>query len=536
MPLTILMVASEAFPLAKTGGLGDAVSGMASAIAATGLHVTLMLPAYPDPDKQVSGLKAVAQLDDLPGGPATLLSGRCKTLGLPVLLLEHATLYRRQGVYVDEQGVDFPDNAIRFAALSQAAARVALGVPGVPRPDVVHSHDWHTALTPLYMHQLGISDVKTVLTLHNVAFQGIYPMNMAAALGIAPAYRTAEVLEFWGQLNFLKAGIQLADKVTVVSRHYAREILTPEFGCGLEGVLADKGDDVIAIPNGVDMATWNPATDRYLRKHRYSVAHMANKAKCKRSLQASLGLQQDAQALLLAMGSRLTLQKMADVVVQALPGVLDAHPQVQAAILGQGDKTIESALHALASRYPGRCAAHIGYNEALGHQLHAGADVLLHGSRFEPFGLAPLYAMRYGTVPVCSRVGGMVDTIIDPGWNDPSADMSLATGVLFVGDAPADMMAAIERAMALKALPGLWQGMQRNGMLADFGWSHVAPLYIRCYHDLCATAADKPLSEPPVAVASPHPARRDVKRKGVIATTPVRGARSVRTTQGAWLV
>ncbi len=529
------MVAAEAFPMAKTGGLGDAVSGMAAAIAAAGPQVTLMLPAYPDPGKQVSGLKTVAQLTDLPGGPATLLSGRCKTLGLPVLLLEHATLYQRRGVYVDEQGVDYADNAIRFAALAQAAARVALGLPGVPRPDVVHSHDWHTALTPLYMHQLGVAGVKTVLTLHNLAFQGVYPMGMAAALGIGPGYCTPAVLEFWGQLNFLKAGLQLADKVTVVSRNYAREILTPEFGCGLEGVLVDKGADLMAIPNGIDMATWNPATDSYLRKHRYAMGKMANKAKCKRSLQASFGLPQDAQTILLAMGSRLTLQKMADVVVQALPSVLDAHPQVQVAVLGQGDKQIEQGLQDVASRYSGRCGLHIGYNEALAHQLHAGADMLLHGSRFEPFGLTPLYAMRYGTVPICSRVGGMVDSIGDPGWSDPAADMSLATGLLFSGDTPAHMSAAIDRAIALKAMPALWQSIQRNGMSADFGWSHVAPLYIRCYHDLCATASSKPLAETPTDVQRAPRAHRDVNRMETIAKR-VRGTTSVRTTRGAWLV
>ncbi|MBP6019274.1 MAG: glycogen synthase GlgA [Burkholderiaceae bacterium] len=526
MSLNILVVASEAFPMAKTGGLGDAVSGMAAAIAAAGSHVTLMLPAYPDAGRQVSGLKAVAKLNDLPGGSATVLSGRCKTLGVPVLLLEHATLYQRHGVYADEQGVDYADNAIRFAALSQAAARVAQGLPGVSRPDVVHSHDWHTALTSLYMHQLGVVDVKTVLTLHNVAFQGVYPMSMADALGITPAYCTSQCLEFWGQLNFLKAGIQLANKVTVVSRHYAREILTPQFGCGLEGVLADKGADLIAIPNGIDMATWNPAKDSHLHKYRYSVDKMANKAKCKRSLQASFGLQQDAQTMLLAMGSRLTSQKMADVVVQVLPMVLDDHPKVQVAILGKGDKQIEAGLHEVASRYPGRCAVHIGYNEAQAHQLHAGADVLLHGSRFEPFGLTPLYAMRYGTVPICSRVGGMVDTIIDPGWDDPNADMSFATGLLFSGDAPADMSAAIDRAIALKALPALWQLMQRNGMSADFGWSHVAPLYVRCYHDLCATAASNPLVETSTEVGRLGLARRDVNRMGAIATR-VRGATSL---------
>lgn len=482
--LNILAVTAEAFPLAKTGGLGDAVSGMAAAVAAGGPQVTLMLPAYRGVREQISDMREVAHLSDLPGGPATLLAGYCKFLELPVLLVQNDVLYDRDGLYLDADGIEYSDNAVRFAALAFAAARVAQGLPAGFRPHVVHAHDWHTALIPLYMDQLGVTGVKTMLTLHNAAFQGVYPMELATSLAIGDKYCNDDGLEFWGQLNFLKAGIRYADRVTVVSRNYAREILTPEFGCGLEGVFAAKGKQLMAIPNGIDTAFWSPESDRYLHGNVYSVDKLANKASCKRHLQKSYCLIPDGRTVLLAMGSRLTTQKMADVAAQALPMALEAHPNLQVALMGQGDKALERALRQLADRYPGRCGVHIGYDEAEAHSLHAGADVLLHGSRFEPFGLTPVYAMRYGTVPIGSRVGGMVDTIIDPGSDADIKDMYAATGLLFDGDQATDMAAAIARAVALKSLPVVWRAIQRNGMRSDFSWAKAAPAYISAYRGL----------------------------------------------------
>ncbi|SHH42274.1 glycogen synthase GlgA [Pollutimonas bauzanensis] len=489
MALRILAVTSEAFPLAKTGGLGDAVSGLALSVNESGAQVTLLLPAYPSAMAHVSHVTEVAALSGLPGGDAVLLGAYCPELGVQALLLKNDALYDREGYYVAPDGAEYPDNGIRFAALAHAAARIAQGIEGQPRPHIVHAHDWHAALTPLLMHQMQIKDVKSVLTLHNIAFQGVFPMGLADALGIAPRYCTGEGLEFWGQLNFLKAGIRYADLITVVSHNYAREILTPKFGCGLEGVLAARGGDLISIPNGIDTTLWNPQADAYLRGRGFTAEHLGNKALCKGELQRAFGLQEDPHATLMAMGSRLTTQKMADLAAVAIPAALDAHSGLQACIIGQGDHGLEAALRDVAQRYPGRCGVHIGFDEGQAHLLHAGADILLHGSRFEPFGLTPLYSMRYGTIPVASKVGGMADTIIDPGLDRPIGAMQAATGILFEGEQPRDMALALDRAMGLRAHPEIWHAMQVNGMRSDFSWAKAAPAYLSAYQALCPNIA-----------------------------------------------
>ena len=484
MSLNVLTVSSEAFPLAKTGGLGDAVSGMCQAVSACGASVTLVLPAYRNALEHVTHVHAIAELDDLPGGKAQLLSAHCPELSLPVLLLKNDALYDRDGIYADGDHWEFPDNAIRFGALSHAALRIAQGRLPIAVPHIIHAHDWHAALVPLLLRQAAVEKVKSVLTLHNIAFQGLCPMSLCEELGIGPAYRTDAGAQAWGQLNFLKAGIRYADIVTTVSGNYAKEILTPAFGCGLQDVLRERAQDLVAVPNGIDTTLWDPSRDAYLGSSQFNALDPQNKLWCKQALQREYGLHGDPAATVLAMGSRLTTQKMADVAVQAIPLALQAHSTLQVCVLGQGDKDLERALRDLASRYPGRCGVHIGYTEAMAHRLHAGADILLHGSRFEPFGLTPLYAMRYGAIPIGSRVGGMVDTICDPGHNGASSAMSLATGVLFEGDSVQAMTAAIARTMRLRQRPEIWRAMQFNAMTADFSWANAAPAYMRLYQSL----------------------------------------------------
>jgi starch synthase len=482
--LKVLAVTSEAYPIAKTGGLGDAVGGLAQALDAIGCEVTLMLPAYRGVVERVSNLRRVAQLTGMPGGDATLLVCECRDLGLPLILVQNDSLYDRDGLYQDAEGCEYPDNAIRFAALAQAAARVGAGIVGIPRPDIVHAHDWHTALVPIYLRQLKAVDVKTILTLHNIAFQGVFPMDTVPALGIQPAFATRDGGEYWGQFNFLKAGIRYADLVTVVSRNYAREILSPEFGCGLQGVLQQRGSDLISIPNGIDTSLWNPCNDSYLPGLSFDVDHLALKAVCKRKLKKCFGLDELPDAVLVAMGSRLTTQKMADVAAEAIPRVLDEYPGLQFCIMGKGEKALERALKEIERRYSGRCSVYIGFDEKRAHLLHAGADVLLHGSRFEPFGLTPLYSMRYGTIPIGSKLGGMVDTIQDPGSDKTIASMRTASGILFQGDRPSDMVAAIARVMALRKRPEIWKAMQRNAMTVDFSWTGTAPAYMSAFQGL----------------------------------------------------
>ncbi|CUK23416.1 MULTISPECIES: glycogen synthase GlgA [Achromobacter] len=520
VPTEILIVAAEAFPLAKTGGLGDAITGMARALAQAHTPPTLLLPAYRGVARRLPDARLVAHLPGLPGGDARLLAGICPQSGLSFLLLENDALYDRAHLYLDDNGQEHVDNALRYAALSHAAVRVAQGLPGLPRPDVVHAHDWHAALTPLLLRAAGIEDVKSVLTIHNLAFQGHAPVEDAARLGLPPPFCGEAGALAWGRLNFMKAGIRYADRITTVSHRYAREILTPEFGCGLEATLQTRAAELLAIPNGIDTHLWNPTRDPHLGPLRYSAADLANKRLCKAAAQHEYGLREDPQALLLILCSRLTGQKMADVAAQALPRALDAHPALQVAVLGQGERHLESALRELGPRYPRRCAVRIGYDEAGAHRLHAGGDVLLHGSRFEPFGLTPLYAMRYGTLPIGSRVGGMADTIDDPGPRQPLTAMARATGVLFDGCAPEDMLAAIDRAVQLHAHPTLWRAMQRNAMTADFSWRPAVTQYLELFRSLTRAAPVTAEAQPQPEAAAPR-AGRAQRTSSLTAGAPV---------------
>lgn len=488
MALKILTVASEAFPLAKTGGLGDAVSGMARAVHSMGTDISVLLPAYRGVSKRLRHARFVGRLHGLPGGDARLIKGYCPDSGVGVLLLDNPALYDRDGLYLDADGVEYSDNATRFAALSHAAARVASGVHGQARADVLHAHDWHAALAPLVLRQMGIRDVRTVLTLHNVAFQGSFDSAYAEHTGLAPDLVTGSGLLSEDRINFLRAGIVNADKITVVSENYSREILTAQFGCGLDALLRERQSDLLAIPNGIDASLWNPATDPYLRACHFDADDMRNKAVCKRRLQSRFGLSESPNATMLVMGSRLTGQKMADVVANALPHALERHPDLQVCVVGCGEKQIEMQLQAVGERYAGRCAVHIGYSEDIAHLLHAGGDILLHGSRFEPFGLTPLYSMRYGTIPIGSSVGGMVDTIHDPGGTADDASMCSATGLLFHGDDEHSICEAITRALCLWSNRRVWRRIQRNAMQKDFSWERTAPAYIRCYQALCPDA------------------------------------------------
>ncbi|WP_233146308.1 glycogen synthase GlgA [Pigmentiphaga sp. NML080357] len=490
-----MLVTSEALPLAKTGGLGDAVSGLARALRDAHVDATVFMPAYESAMDAACDLEEVAELPGLAGGDATVWAGWVADTEIPVLLLRNDRLYVRPGnPYLDANGKEFPDNGIRFAALAQAAKRISVGETPIRVPHVVHAHDWHAGLTPLYLHAAGVKRPKTVLTIHNLAFQGNFPLHLADELGIPPAYRGSEGAEFWGHLNFMKAGLRYADRLTTVSATYAREILTPEFGHGLDGVLRERAHELHAIPNGIDTEVWDPSTDPFLPEH-FSALDMRGKVRNKLEMQQAFGLPTDPEAPLLAMGSRLTSQKMADLAVEVFPRLLAAHPRLQIAVLGCGERAIEEALRAVAERYPRNLGVHIGYDERRGHLLHAGADMLLHGSRFEPFGLTPLYSMLYGTVPIASRVGGLADSIVGLS-PEPGAEVGSATGILFDGDTPDDMQKAVERALDVFAQPQKWSALQKNGMTTHFGWEASAAQYVELYRMLAPVA---PVGAPMVA-------------------------------------
>jgi starch synthase len=541
LSLNVLLVASEAVPLAKTGGLGDMVSAYATALREAGVDAAILIPAYPKALQMVAGLKKVASVTGLPGGDGALYRGRMPDTGVPVILLRMDHLYAREGLYQDEKGRDYEDNAIRFASLSAAAVKLAEGVRGFKKPDIVHAHDWHSGLTPLLMKQAGVH-AKSVFTIHNLAFQGNYSLSLGAALNVpakwlAPALTEPESIEFYGALSLMKAGIIHADHVATVSETYAREILTPRFGHLMEGVLQSCAGKLSGIINGIDVDTWDPKTDHQIARH-YCFDDMRGKHACKRELQQMFGLPTDPFAPLMALGSRMTSQKMADVAVEAIPALLERYPRLQIAVLGKGEAHIEAAFQRLAQTWPDRVGVYIGYDERRAHALHAGADILLHGSRFEPCGLTQIYAMRYGTLPVASRVGGLADTIVDAahaaettetaghqngfqasplGGFEGATSSRLPTGFLFDGDRVQDVIAAAARAIDAFMRPQQWRALQRNAMARDYGWNHAVAKYVQLYAGLTdARPAKAPVRTRRVPVevqAVPKVALAEVERR-----------------------
>lgn len=470
--MRVLLASAEVFPLAKTGGLADVCAALPRKLHSLGADVRLLLPAY---EAALDGLRAprvAADLGSLLGMPARLVAGELPDSGVPIWLVDCPSLYRRPGTpYQDAQGADWPDNALRFGVFCHAAARIALGEFGLGwLPQVLHCHDWHTGLAPYLVTRAQGKRPCTVFTIHNAAFQGCFPLDVGAHLGLPAEVLGVDGMEFYGKLSFLKAAIRYADRLTTVSRSYARELLTPEFGCGLEGLIAARAADFIGILNGIDTELWNPATDAYIAR-RYTAGDLGGKAACKAQLQSAGGMAQDAGAPLVAFASRLTSQKMADIALERLPGMLAQHPRMQFVLLGSGEHAIEAGFSDLARRFPGRLGIHIGYSEAEEHRLHAGADILLHGSRFEPCGLAQMYAMRYGTLPVVRRVGGLADTVTDR-----------KDGFVFDEASPQAMEDALERSLdSYEAQPASWRGLQQRAMTRDFAWERPALEYLGIY-------------------------------------------------------
>ncbi|GAB3550111.1 glycogen synthase GlgA [Noviherbaspirillum agri] len=471
----------------KTGGLADVITSLARTLRARGIDATVMMPGYPAALDQAKGLQDAGVFPDLPGGPGRLMHGVMPDSGLPVVLLRTPGFERRtDNPYVDKDGEEYSDNALCFAALAHAAARICTGRTVLPAPHVVHVNDWHAGLVPALLRLDPGNKAGSLFTIHNLAFQGNYPLSLAGVLGIPDAMCEADGMEFWGLLSFLKAGLRFADRISTVSATYAREILTPRFGHGMEGLLNERRSDLLAIRNGVDIGTWNPESDALIARQ-FSLDDMRGKPHCKRELQLLFNLPPDPFAPVLAVGSRITHQKMADVAQASLPEVLQQYPRAQCAVLGCGDHRYEKGFVELAERFPDRVAVYIGYDERRAHALHAGADMLLHGSRFEPFGLTPLYSMRYGTIPIASRVGGIIDTVVDAGLSGTPPDD--ASGILFDGEEAFAMTAAVSRAFELYANPNQWHAMQRNAMSADFSWEEPTEKYIAAYRDIAPAAA-----------------------------------------------
>jgi len=481
--LHVLAVASEIFPLVKTGGLADVVGALPPALARESIATRTLVPGYPAVRDKLAEVAVAHSFPQLHGGAAQLLIG--KASGLDLLVLDAPHLYARPGnPYVGPDGHEWPDNGLRFAALASAAAAVARGaVPGYT-PDIVHCHDWQAGLVPALLHYRGSPRPATVMTVHNLSFQGQFPRDLLARIGLPPNAYTIDGVEYHGTIGYLKAGLALADRITTVSPTYAVEIRTPEDGMGLDGLLRKRAGVLSGILNGIDDAIWNPATDASLPA-RFDEKRLSRRTTNRTALQARFGLDRDADALLLGVVSRLTFQKGMDLLLDAVPAITAAGAQL--ALIGSGDKALENRFTAVCARHPKRVAAIIGYDESVAHLVQAGADALLVPSRFEPCGLTQLCALRYGAIPIVARVGGLADTIIDA--NEMALAANAGTGIQFSPVTRGYLELAVGRALSLRQDRQAWRRMQLRAMATDVGWTRPAKRYAALYRDLVADRA-----------------------------------------------
>jgi starch synthase len=475
----ILFVASECYPLIKTGGLADVVGALPGALVGRGHDVRVLLPAYPSVLKALPGAEMVAPLPELFGGGGRLLYGKAGE-GLEVQAIDAPHLFDRPGnPYVNAAGKDWPDNHLRFGALSWVGSEVALGRCGDWRPDLVHAHDWQAGLTPAYLALSGQPAPPAVFTIHNLAFQGVFAPTMLHALRLPARAFAVDGVEFHGKISFMKAGLYYADHITTVSPTYAWEIQTPEHGMGLDGLLRLRAGSLTGILNGIDEEVWDPVTDTALEQT-YAARHLTDKAVNKAALQTRFALDPRASAPLFCVISRLTAQKGLDLLLEAVPDLVANGGQL--ALLGSGEAGLESGFRKAADAHPGRVGVVVGYDEPLAHRMQAGADAIIIPSRFEPCGLTQLYGLRYGTLPVVARVGGLADTVIDA--NEAAVRAGVATGFQFAPVTADALRHTVRRAIGLYADRRRWRAMQRRAMASEVGWSGPSADYAKLYKKL----------------------------------------------------
>ncbi|MDO3382474.1 glycogen synthase GlgA [Gilvimarinus algae] len=490
--MKLLYVCSEAFPLAKTGGLGDVGGALPRALLKRGVQLRLLLPAYAATmaKAKAQGLKLLQTLT-LEGCEVKLWQSRLPGSRVPVWLVDVPEFSAREGgLYGDASGNDWPDNAWRFYLFSRVAEQIAMNQAGLEfAPDMVHCHDWQTGLVPAFLNEYA-QRPATVFTIHNLAYRGIFDHATFAALRLPGHWWHHEVLEFWGNFSFLKAGLVFADRLTTVSPSYAEEIQTAAFGCGLEGLLHHRRSVLRGLINGIDMDTWNPGSDKLLEVP-YSRRSLKKKAGNKQALQTQMGLSVLADTPLLGFVGRLVEQKGVHLVLGALPELL-AKGDCQFVAVGTGQHDYEEGLRALAQQFPGKVAVHIGYDESLSHRVEAGADAFLMPSLFEPCGLNQMYSQRYGTVPVCHYVGGLRDTVVHLAQSQIAGYLSGSlglddideTGFLFSEPSAEALQQTLQQMMVCYRQNELWQRLQHNGMARDFSWEASCTGYIELYDEL----------------------------------------------------
>jgi starch synthase len=487
----VLYVCTELFPFLKTGGLADVDAGLPPALHALGCDVRLLMPGFPALVYAATSSRPIAPLPQIgipwgrpPVFPAAEVAlTHFPALEVPIYLLHAPALYARPGnPYLGPDGADWSDNAQRFAALGWAAANLGQGLDPDWVPDIIHCHDWHTGLAPAYNRafaRAGRPTPATVFTIHNLAYQGLFPGSIFPLLGLPESTFDVEGLEFFGQVSFMKAGIRYSDRIATVSPTYAQEIRSEAMGCGLDGLLRARAGVLTGILNGVDYQVWSPTNDTALPVP-YDSHSLAGKEQAKQVLQTRLGLEPRPEALLFGVVSRITAQKGLHLLSAVLPDLVQRGGQL--ALLGQGDATLEQAFVDAAIRYPRQIGVCIGYDEATAHTVVAGSDVLVVPSEFEPCGLTQLYGLRYGTLPLVHRVGGLADTVID--CTLENLDEGIATGFTFNEFNSDALIIAIHRAFALSHHPEQWTQAQRHGMQLRFDWHGSALRYLAMYQSL----------------------------------------------------
>ncbi|TPE50775.1 glycogen synthase GlgA [Amaricoccus solimangrovi] len=481
--MKILSVASEVYPLIKTGGLADVAGALPPALARRGIETRVLMPGYGPVMARLEGARSqvVFEYDALLGVPARLVSARLD--GLDLILIDAPSLYHRSGgPYVDAAGIDHGDNWHRFGALSRAGADICAGIIEGFRPDVVHAHDWQAGLVPAYLRYSGIS-CPSVMTIHNIAFQGQFSAAVLGGLYLPPHAMALDGVEYHGGVGFLKAGLANASAITTVSPTYAEEIRTPAFGMGLDGLINARAPVLRGIVNGIDTGVWDPATDPILPAT-FSADDLEGRRANRRALEERFRLDHDDEPLFVVI-SRLTHQKGIDLLAETTGDLVAEGAKL--AVLGTGDPALENAFAGAAARHAGRVGVVIGYDEQLAHTMQGGADGILIPSRFEPCGLTQLYGLRYGAVPIVARTGGLADTVIDA--NTAALNAGVATGVQFLPVDAAGLRHAIRQAVRLFRQPGTWDGLRVNGMRSDVSWDRSAALYADLYKSLIPVAS-----------------------------------------------
>lgn len=471
----ILFASSEVFPLIKTGGLADVSSGLPLALHKLEHDIIVVMPAYKDALAKCRRTKIVAEFNEPETG--CIIESHLPGSKLKVWLVDIPRFFDRAGgPYTTDAGHDWPDNAERFSAFNKVVVNIVNNQYGLNwRPEIVHCNDWQTGLTPALLSQQS-SRPATVFTIHNMAYQGLFPWNTFEQLGLPHSFWSMESMEFHNHFSFIKGGLVYADRINTVSPQYAEEITTPAFGYGLDGLLKHRGDALSGILNGVDYKEWSPGKDKHLTQT-YGVRTLDRKKENKAQLQKHFNLPVNDDAFLIGAIGRMVEQKGFDLIVDALPQL--SQLPLQIIMLGSGDKQLEAKLKQAALAHPDKISVQIGYNEALSHQIEGGADAFLMPSRFEPCGLNQIYSLRYGTVPIVHHTGGLVDSVIDT--NERSLPEGTANGFHFYQPTGEALTQAISRALALYQQPKDWKKLVVSGMKQDFSWERAAENYIELY-------------------------------------------------------